>query len=183
MNKLTHIINVLDRASELLGKTFAYMAVLLVLITCYVVITRYVFSSGSIAIQESVLYVNALLVFFTTGFTLKHNAHVRVDIIYGPASVKYKAWVNLLGAVFLLLPVFIFIFLSCWDYVMSSWAIREDSPEANGLPFVYLLKTTILAMCVILIIQALTEALRNLHFLLEPTSAAVEMEDEDLGTL
>ncbi len=183
MNKLAHTIRVLDHVSELLGKTFAYFAVLLVLITCYVVITRYVFNTGSIAIQESVLYVNALLVFFTAGFTLKHNAHVRVDIIYGPASAKYKAWVNLLGAAFLLLPVSVFIFLSCWDYVMSSWAIREDSPEANGLPFVYLLKTSILAMCVILIVQGLTELLRNLHFLLDPASTAVEMEDEDLGTL
>jgi TRAP-type mannitol/chloroaromatic compound transport system permease small subunit len=160
------------------------MAPLLILITCYVVITRYIFNTGSIAVQESVLYVNALLVFFTAGFTLKHNAHVRVDIIYGPASVTYKAWVNLLGAILLLLPVAIFIFLSCWDYVVSSWAIREDSPEANGLPFVYLLKTTILAMCVILVIQAMTEVLRGLHFFLDPASAAVEMEEEeDLGTL
>ncbi len=184
---LTKIIKPLDKFTEIIGKASAWLAVLIVLVTCYIVISRYVFNSGSIAVQESLNYLNAILVFFTAGFTLKHNAHVRVDIIYGAASERYKAWVNLLGAIFLLLPVAVFILISSWDYVMSSWAIREDSPEANGLPFVYLLKTTILLMCVILLLQGLTEIMRNVCLLFIPESRKLDpelsLDEEEIGTL
>lgn len=183
MNKVSTIIKILDSFTEQLGKVSAYCSVLMVLVTCYVVVTRYVFNTGSIAVQESVIYINAILVFFTVGFTLKHNGHVRVDIIYSGATPRYKAWVNLLGSVFLLLPVAIFILLSCWDYVMSSWAIREDSPEANGLPFVYLLKTSILLMCFILMLQGLTEIFRNLTYLLGPAGTDLKFDEEESQTL
>lgn len=183
MNKIQTLNKYLDRISELVGKSAAYFSVFMVLVTCYVVISRYVFNTGSIAIQESVLYINAIVVFGTVGYTLKHNGHVRVDVIYGPSSVRYKAWVNLLGSIFLLMPVSFFILIYCWDYVMSSWAILEDSPEANGLPFVYLLKTTILIMCFFLILQGLAEILRNFCVLFAPNAADLNYEEEEINAL
>ena len=183
MNKLIRIISALDSITEFVGKYVSYFAVLMVLVTCYVVISRYVFNSGSIAVQESINYLNAMLVFATVGFTLKHNAHVRVDIIYGSASATYKNWVNFLGTAFLLIPGAIFILLSSWDYVQSSWAILEDSPEANGLPFVYLLKSIILLMCFMLLLQGLAELLRNLCLLLSPEIPELAVEEEESRTL
>lgn len=183
MNKIHALNNYLDSFSEHVGKAAAYFSVLMVLVTCYVVISRYVFNTGSIAIQESVLYINAIVVFGSVGYTLKHNGHVRVDVIYGPSSARYKAWVNLLGSIFLLMPVSVFILLYCWDYVMSSWAILEDSPEANGLPFVYLLKTMILLMCFSLILQGLAEIIRNFCFLFSPNSSELKYEEEEISTL
>lgn len=183
MNKIHTLNKYLDGFSELIGKGASYFSVLMVLVTCYVVISRYVFNTGSIAIQESVLYINAIVVFGAVGYTLKHNGHVRVDVIYGPASARYKAWVNLLGSIFLLMPVSFFILLYCWDYVMSSWAVLEDSPEANGLPFVYLLKTTILLMCFFLILQGLAEILRNFCLLFSPSASDLAYKEEDISTL
>ncbi|MDC1436532.1 TRAP transporter small permease subunit [Gammaproteobacteria bacterium] len=183
MNKIHTLNKYLDGFSELIGKGASYFSVLMVLVTCYVVISRYVFNTGSIAIQESVLYINAIVVFGAVGYTLKHNGHVRVDVIYGPASARYKAWVNLLGSIFLLMPVSFFILLYCWDYVMSSWAVLEDSPEANGLPFVYLLKTTILLMCFFLILQGLAEILRNFCLLFSPNASDLAYKEEDISTL
>jgi len=183
MNKIQTLNNYLDGFSELVGKSSAYFSVFMVLVTCYVVISRYVFNTGSIAIQESVIYINAIVVFGSVGFTLKHNGHVRVDVIYGPSSVRYKAWVNLLGSIFLLMPVSFFILIYCWDYVVSSWAILEDSPEANGLPFVYLLKSTILIMCFFLILQGIAEILRNFCVLFSPNAADLNYEEEEISAL
>ena len=179
MNKIHTLNKYLDRFSELVGKGAAYFAVLMVLVTCYVVITRYVFNTGSIAVQESVLYINAIVVFGTVGYTLKHNGHVRVDVIYGPSSIRYKAWVNLLGSIFLLMPVTFFILIYSWDYVMSSWSIFEDSPEANGLPFVYLLKSIILIMCFLLVLQGIAEILKNFCFLFSKEAAELPFEEEE----
>jgi len=183
MNKIHTLIKYLDSFSEIIGKGASYFAVLMVLVTCYVVITRYVFNTGSIAIQESVLYINAIVVFGTVGFTLKHNGHVRVDVLYGPSSICYKAWVNFLGSIFLLMPVTFFILIYSWDYVMSSWAILEDSPEANGLPFVYLLKSLILIMCFLLVLQGLAEILRNFCFLFTKEVSEIPYVEEDSNAI
>ena len=158
-------ISISDGISEYIGKTAAWCSILMVVVTFYIVITRYVFNAGSIAVQESVIYLNALLFLLTSAYTLKHDGHVRVDIFYGPAGARYKAWVNLLGGLFLLLPVVIFILLVSWDYVAAAWRIRETSPEAGGIPYVYLLKTLIVVMTFLVLLQGLTEILRNMLFL------------------
>lgn len=183
LNLVKKAISMADGFTEAVGKTAAWCSILMVVVTFYIVITRYVFSSGSIAVQESVIYLNALLFLLTSAFTLKHDGHVRVDIFYGPASTRYKAWVNLLGGLFLLLPVAVFILWASWDYVAAAWRIRETSPEAGGIPYVYLLKTLIVVMAVLVILQGLTEVLRNLLFLffheeapeehVEPTGGAI----------
>lgn len=161
MKALLAIINALDSFSELIGKSAAFFSVLMVLVTCYIVVTRYVFNQGSVAIQETVIYLNALLYLLCAAFTLKHGGHVRVDIFYGSASARYKAWVDFLGGIFLLLPVCIFILWVSWDYVLSAWLVREQSGEAGGLPYVYLLKSLILLMAATLILQGIAEILRN----------------------
>jgi TRAP-type mannitol/chloroaromatic compound transport system permease small subunit len=183
LNFLRAFIKISDGFSELVGKAASWCSILMVVVTFYIVITRYVFNTGSIAVQESIIYLNALLFLLTAGYTLKHDGHVRVDIFYGPASPRYKAWVNFLGSLFLLLPVSIFILWVSWDYVVSAWRIRESSPEAGGIPYVYLLKSLIAVMAALIILQGITEMLRNLLFLffhekqpkehVEPTGGAL----------
>ena len=81
--------------------------------------------------------------------------------------VNYSVhWVNLLGAIFLLYPTCIFIFIICLPYVSSSWAILESSIEGNGLPFIYLLKTLMVIMPVTLGLQGVAEMLGSILVLL-----------------
>ena len=173
MNIVLKIIKILDRLTEIIGKSVACFAVIMVLVTCYVVISRYVLNTGSVAMQECVNYFNAILVFASVGYTL----------IYGPASARYKIWLNLLGSILLLIPVAVFILVASWDYVMSSWAIMEDSPEANGLPFVYLLKSIIPLMCILLLLQGFAELLRNLSLLLSPDISILNIKEEESSAL
>ena len=161
MKALLTIIKSIDSFTETVGKVSAYFSVLMVLVTCYIVVTRYIFNTGSIAVQESIIYFNALLFLVTAAFTLKHNGHVRVDIIYSTASSRYRAWVDLLGGIFLLIPVSVFILWASWDYVMSSWSVLEKSGEAGGLPYVYILKSLILVMGFTVILQGIADILRN----------------------
>lgn len=184
MSTLTTIIKKLDAFTEALGKISAYFSALMVLVTCYIVINRYVFNNGSVAVQESVIYMNAILVFISAAFTLKHNGHVRVDIIYGAASERYKAWVNMLGAGLLLVPTLVFVLLISWDYVSASWQIREGSADPGGLPYVYLLKSIIPIFCILLLLQGLAEFLRNLAELINPSRVTMIIDDEqESGTL
>lgn len=183
MKTITLLTHWIDLFTERLGRIAAWSSVLMVLVTCYIVVTRYVFNIGSIAVQESVLYLNALLFMLCAGFTLKHNGHVRVDVLYGKASGRRKAIVDLIGSVLLLLPVCIFIFIISWPYVLTAWSIKEQSGDPGGLTIVYLLKTMILLLAAVLILQGIAEILRNFAILFAPDSAlaraATNNEDEE----
>jgi TRAP-type mannitol/chloroaromatic compound transport system permease small subunit len=148
-----------------IGAAIAWLALAMVLVTFLVVVLRYAFDAGSIALQESVTYMHAMLFMLGAAFTLQQNGHVRVDILYQRFSRRGRAWVDLLGTLFLLVPVTVFLLLSSWDYVAESWAVLEGSREAGGIPGVWLLKTLILLMPFLLLVQGVIWMLRNGLFL------------------
>jgi len=135
----------------------------MVLITFTIVVLRYGFNTGSIAMQESVMYLYATSFLLGISYTYKSDQHVRVDIFYSKMTAQGKAWINSLGIVFLLLPMMGFILYSCSDYVLSSWKILEQSGDAGGLAYVYLLKTTMIIMPVLVLIESLAQLLIHLH--------------------
>ena len=101
-------------------------------------------------------------------YTLKQDAHVRVDIVYQKCSAKVQAWIDLMGTLLLLLPVAGFIFWSSWEYVMDSWDIMESSRNSGGLPLVYLLKSCLLLMSGLLVLQAVALLMQKIVYLFAP---------------
>lgn len=165
MNRLQRIEKLADRLdaiAELTGRAVSWLTLAMVLVTLAVVTLRYLFDIGSIALQESITYLHAVVFMLGAAYTLKHDDHVRVDIFYQQRSVKVRAWINLIGTVLLLIPVCLFIFVSSLDYVTAAWSIREGSREAGGLDGVYLLKTIIPLMACLLLLQGCALALRSL---------------------
>ncbi len=168
--KITQLASRLEKISVFSGQAVSWLALLMVLTTFSIVVLRYGFGLGWIAMQESVIYMYALVFLIGIPYTLKHDGHVRVDIFYCNISPRKKAWVNLLGTIFLLFPMAFFIAWISWDYVATSWALKEQSGEAGGLPGVYLLKSSILIMTLLLFIQGLSQLLSYIVFLFHPAA-------------
>jgi TRAP-type mannitol/chloroaromatic compound transport system permease small subunit len=93
------------------------------------------------------------------------DQHVRVDVFYRRFNARQKAWVNTLGHIIFTLPLCALIGVSSFGYVLDSWSALETSPEPGGLPLVYVLKTLIPAMAVLLALQAVTQVGRGLNVL------------------
>ena len=95
--------------------------------------------------------------------TLRHNAHVRVDVLYGRLGRRARAWINLAGTALFLVPFCLFLLWSSWDYVSISWQIREASQEAGGLPYPFmpLMKSCIPLTALLLMGQGLVLIIRN----------------------
>jgi TRAP-type mannitol/chloroaromatic compound transport system permease small subunit len=121
--------------SELTGNVIAWLTLPMVLVTFTIVVLRYVFDVGWIWMQECVVWMHAALFMLATAYTLNRDEHVRVDIFYRGLEPARKARVDLVGTLVFLLPMSIFLIYTSWDYVAVSWAIREGSREAGGLPF------------------------------------------------
>ncbi len=143
----------LEQFIDWVGRSVSWLTLAMVLVTFLVVVLRYVFGMGWIALQESISYFHSMVFLLGAAYTLRHNGHVRVDIFYDRLSDTGKAWIDLIGHCFILLPVMIFIFWVSWPYVADAWRVSESSREAGGLPGVYLLKSLILMMAVLLILQ------------------------------
>lgn len=162
----------LDLVNAWVGRVIAWLALAMVLVTFLVVVLRYGFDEGSIALQESVTYMHAMLFMLGAAFTLQQNGHVRVDIFYQRFGPRGRAWVDLLGTLALLIPVCLYILTASWDYVAESWAVREGSREAGGLPYVYWLKTLLVVMPLLLLLQGVVWVLRSGLFLAGVAGAA-----------
>ena len=160
MQRLIQLRDRLDRLALACGHAVAWLSLALVLGTVTVVVLRYGFDYGNIALQEATLYLHAALFMLGMGYTLSLDEHVRVDIFYRQWSSQRRALVDLLGTLLLLMPVCIAILVLSWDYVGRAWATGEGSADAGGLPFVYVLKTLLLVMPALLLLQAAAEALR-----------------------
>ena len=159
MNQITRS---LDFFSEMTGRFCSWFVALMTLITCLVVVMRYGLDLGSVMLQDVVLYLHGALFLLGSSFALKRNAHVRVDIFYREFSDKRKALVNLVGHCLFLQPVCWAIFLFSWGFVEFSWRVMEVSAEPEGLPFVYMQKSLLIALCVFLALQSFSEILKNI---------------------
>jgi TRAP-type mannitol/chloroaromatic compound transport system permease small subunit len=134
----------------------------MVLLTFLIVVLRYGFNLGWIAMQESVMYLHAMVFLVGAAHTLRVNEHVRVDIFYRDFSQKQKAKVDIFGSLLLLMPVNVFIFMVSFEYVMRSWKIMETSQEAGGIPAAFLLKSLILIFSFTMLLQGIAEVIRNI---------------------
>ena len=164
---LRRFVNAVDRFTENTGRWLAWLCLALALTVCLVVLLRYGLGIGSIAVQESVTYMHAMIFMLGTAFTLKRDGHVRVDIFYRRFSPRTRAWVNSIGGIVFLVPFCLFIVGISWQFVFQSWVIREGSPDPGGIHAVFLLKTLIPLMALNLVIQCLAELARNVLVLVD----------------
>lgn len=157
--------NVLDRISVVVGRSVSWLTLLMVLVTFIVVIMRYVFDTGAVWLQESVIWMHAVVFMLGAAYTLQQEEHVRVDIFYRDMSKARRAWVDLLGATFFLLPVSVFLAYAAWDFVVISWQFRESSREPGGLPYplIPMLKTVLLLMPLALTLQGISMLLASMR--------------------
>ncbi len=150
----------LDAFNDFIGRTVAWLTALMVVLVVAIVLLRYGFDLGWIAMQELVLYFHACVFCFGAAYTLKNDGHVRVDVYYRRFSPCTRAWVNLIGHLVLLMPQCIFIFAYSLDYVLASWRILESSQEAGGLPALFLFKSLLLVLPLCLLLQSISEVLK-----------------------
>ena len=157
---LSWIIEGIDHITDKTGRVGSWCSLIMVVVTALVVILRYGFQFGSIALQESIMYLNCVILTSGVAYTLKEGAHVRVDILYSKLSGKKRALIDICGTLAFLTLMTGFILWTSWDYVSVSWRIREGSAESSGLPYVYILKTSILLIPMMLLMQGFSEFLK-----------------------
>lgn len=163
---MLRIASAIDRLNDLVGRAVAWLALGMVLVGSYNALVRFVdrgigTSLSSNTWLEAQWYMFAALFLFAAAWTLRQNAHVRVDVFYSRLSPRGKAWIDLFGSLLLLIPFCAFLLWAVWPSVVESWIIKEVSPDPGGLPR-WPIRAAVPVGCVLLLLQGVAMALRSL---------------------
>lgn len=155
MDAIARAVGVIDWINQVVGRIVAWLTLATVLTCGLVVVLRYFAGIGLVWMQELYVWTHAMTFLLAGGFAYLLNAHVRVDIVYARLSTRGKAWIDLLGVIFLLFPWLALVGWTAWTYVSYSWQTSEISVQSNGMPMMYVLKSAILGFVVLVALQGL----------------------------
>ena len=172
MTSLRRISAAIDRLNDRIGSAIQWLALVMVIIGAFNAVARYAgrytgLSLSSNAYLELQWYLFSLVFLMGAAYGLNHDYHVRVDVLYARLGRRGRAWIDLIGSTFFLAPfAFVMLWVS-WGPVANSWAILETSPDPGGLPR-YPIKTVILVSFFLLLLQAISQIVKNAAILEEP---------------
>jgi len=160
---LFKIERVINRFSDIVGYIAAALMLVMLVNVFYDAIMRYLFRTGSIAMQEMEWHIFAAVFLFGISYALKEEGHVRVDIIYDGCSPKYQAIVNIVGTFIFLVPLAVLIINGSIWFVHEAYISGEISGDPGGLTHRYLIKSVIPLAFTFLVISAAGFVLRNIR--------------------
>jgi len=133
MNVLLAISRAIDALNERVGRTVLWLILVMALVSSANAVFRYVFNNSSNAWLELQWYMFATVFLLCSGYTLRHDEHIRIDVINSHLSRRTQIWIDIFGTICFLLPMTIFITWLSWPIFVNAWVSGETSSNAGGL--------------------------------------------------
>lgn len=164
MKALLALSRFIDAINEHIGRSLYWLVLVMTLISAGNAVARYGFNLSSNAFFDIQWFLFSIVFLGTAGYTLKHNQHVRIDLITARLSKRAQAWIDVFGGLFMLLPVCAIIFWYGWTAALEAWRIQEGSLDAGGLPR-WPIKFMVPLAFLLLMLQGVSETIRRVAFL------------------
>lgn len=149
------------------SKALAWTNLVLIAVIIIQVVLRKVFSNGQIALEELQWHLYATAVMFGTAYAQVNNLHVRVDLFYHKFSERKKAFVDILGIIFLAIPFVVVVILHSYDFAYEAWRVNESSASPAGLPYRWVIKSVIPLSFSLLLLSMVAKLLRDLETIIK----------------
>lgn len=154
-----------DALNDRIGAAIRWLALVMVLLGAYNAVARYLtrytgLTLSSNALTELQWYAFSLIFLLGAAYGLRHDVHVRVDVLYERLAPRTRAWIDVAGTVLFLIPFSVLFLWVSWRPVLNSWSIRETSPDPGGLPR-YPIKAVILVCFVLLLLQGISHVIKQ----------------------
>ena len=162
MRALKTVSQWIDSLNRWVGRFVAWSTAVVVVVVFVDVVMRYALNTSFVFVQELEWHLFAFIFLMGAGYTLLEDGHVRVDIFYQQLSAKSRAWINLLGVLFFLIPGCLMIILTSLNFVANSWTVMEGSPDPGGIPFRFVVKACIPVGFTLVLLQGLSLGIKSL---------------------
>jgi len=133
MNDKNKLSKALDRFILRVGHLFSWISIVLIGVILLQVVLRYVFGKGLVVLEELQWHLYAMVIMIGLSYGLVTDSHIRLDLLHQRFSRKNKELVEILGILFLLMPMIIIVMMHSWETVVDSWNIKERSDAPMGL--------------------------------------------------
>ncbi|WP_376098620.1 TRAP transporter small permease subunit [Roseomonas sp. CCTCC AB2023176] len=174
MKPLLAFSRVVDSINAVFGKAADWMTLFAVAISAGNAFVRYGVSYSSNAWLEVQWYLFAGMVMLGASYTLNRNEHVRVDILFGSLSDRYRLWVDILGITIFLLPAMGLMAWMTWPFFLDSFFRNETSQNAGGL-LRWPVKLILPLGFLLILLQGLSELIKRLAILFGEKPAEAEV--------
>ncbi|RAH98991.1 C4-dicarboxylate ABC transporter permease [Acuticoccus sediminis] len=181
MARLLAVAGALDLLVRRVGQVAAWLAVALMLVIVFDVITRHFLVLGSTKLQDLEWHLHAALFLLTLGYAYVEGAHVRIDILHARFGPRTAAWVELLGATLMLAPFCLVVLYYGYAFWERSFMMDEGSASQTGLPHRWVIKAFLLFGFGFLFLAALGAASRSLAILLGAPAGPTHPEHQEVG--
>ena len=165
MKALLALSRFIDAINERIGRSLYWLVLVMTLISAGNAVARYGFNLSSNAFLDIQWFLFSIVFLGAAGYTLKHNQHVRIDLITAKLSKRTQAWIDVFGGLFMLLPVCAVIFWYGWTAALEAWRIQEGSLDAGGLPR-WPIKFMVPLAFLLLMLQGVSETIKRVAFLM-----------------
>ncbi len=164
MNFLLSLSRLIDALNERVGRTTYWLVLVMVLVSSANATSRYALSIASNAWLELQWYLFAAVFLLCSGYTFRHNEHIRIDVIAGRLSRRAQMWIDIFGTLFFLLPMAMYITWLSWPIFMNAWNSNEISGSAGGL-IRWPARLLVPAGFCLLSLQGISELIKRIAFL------------------
>ena len=164
MKILLRLSALIDALNEQVGRLSYWLILVAVLVSSGNATMRYAFNMSSNAWLEIQWYLFSAVFLFCAGYALLHDQHVRIDVISGRMSKRARAWIDILGTLFFLLPMSIAIMWMSWPVFVQAWELQEMSGSAGGL-IVWPARLMVPLGFLLLSLQGISELIKRIAFL------------------
>jgi len=151
--------------NKILGNITAFIMLLMMINVFFDVILRYFFSSGSIGLQEMEWHLFSVMFLIGIAYALNEEAHVRVDFLYDNMKKKKKAYINVFGTIFMLIPFSILIIYGSYEFVYDAYLYNEISEDPGGLTHRWIIKFMIPFSFLLLILSSIGYIYKNIQII------------------
>ena len=154
------VLHAIDGISTWVGKAFAWLIMVLMIVVCVEVFKRYIMNAPTAWIFDAENMLYGTLFMMCGAYTLAQNAHVRGDFLYSSMRPRTQAALDLALYVIFFLPGIAALIFAGFYYAADSWRIAEHSNvTANGPP-VYHFKSMIPLAGAMVMLQGVAEIVR-----------------------
>lgn len=171
------LLRLIEWVCGYINRAFGFIAtiamIVFILVTFSISIFREFFLFTSSKLDDSAIILFAMTFTFATGYTMLHHGHVRIDIFYAKTTPRVRAWINILGSIFLGLPCMVYLFIKALSKAQYAYGLKLTSQYSDGLSFYWILKYFIVLAALLLILQLIALICRSFLVLLgEPEAGA-----------
>ena len=164
MQGLLKLSGLIDGLNERIGRATIWLVLIVVVISAGNAMFRFAFNLSSNGMLEIQWYLFSAIFLFSSGYVLKRNEHIRIDVITGRFSERAQNWIDVFGFVVFLLPMAAIILYFSWPVFMNAWNSGEMSSNPGGL-IRWPVRLMLPVGFALLILQALSELTKRIAFL------------------